>query len=158
MELGDSLANMLSVMSDDGGTVLRRIVGNTEPDLGMYMRAIATRHRIATDWSLFMTRYPLVLGPVSTLPPFPVGFDVEGQEQLDRFIRSIVLTEVCNLLGLPSVAVPIRVSSGLPQAVQVIGQRFHEDLCFDAAEVIERQAGPLTPIDPSGVRAEISTV
>jgi Asp-tRNA(Asn)/Glu-tRNA(Gln) amidotransferase A subunit family amidase len=38
--------------------------------------------------------------------------------------------------------------NGLPQGVQVIGPRFREDLCLDAAAVIEAGTGQLTPIDP----------
>ena len=95
-----------------------------------------------------MERTPLVLGPVSTLEPFEVGADLTGVEALRRFLRSIRLTETCNLLGLPSLAVPVRVTGGIPQAVQLIARRFHEDLCFDAAEVIEREQGVFTPIEP----------
>ena len=36
----------------------------------------------------------------------------------------------------------------LPQAVQVIGPRYREDLCLDAAAAIEDRLGILTPIDP----------
>jgi amidase len=31
--------------------------------------------------------------------------------------------------------------------VQVIGDRFREDLCLDAAAAIERRLGTITPID-----------
>jgi amidase len=53
-----------------------------------------------------------------------------------------------NALGLPAVAVPVGVGGGLPQAVQVIGPRYREDLCLDAAATIEDRVGILTPIDP----------
>jgi amidase len=32
--------------------------------------------------------------------------------------------------------------------VQVIGPRYREDLCLDAAAAIEERVGILTPIDP----------
>ena len=35
-----------------------------------------------------------------------------------------------------------------PVGVQVVGARYREDLALDAAEVIERAVGVLTPIDP----------
>jgi amidase len=35
------------------------------------------------------------------------------------------------------------------EAVQVIGTRYREDLCRDAAAVIEGQLGILTPIEPT---------
>ncbi|HSK98157.1 MAG TPA: hypothetical protein VK891_16140 [Euzebyales bacterium] len=53
-----------------------------------------------------------------------------------------------NALGLPAVAVPVGVGDGLPQVVQIIGPRYREDLCLDAAAAIEQQLGTITPIDP----------
>jgi amidase len=46
--------------------------------------------------------------------------------------------------------VPTGLWGGLPLGVQVIGERYREDLCLDAAEVIEAQRGLSTPIDPVG--------
>jgi amidase len=139
---------MREEISDDANTFLEALVGTIHSDLQTYIKAIATRHGIAQEWNLFLKRCPLVLGPVSTMQPFEVGYDISGPEQLKRFYQSIGLTEVCNLLGLPSVAVPIQVVDGLPQGVQLIGWRYHEDRCFDAAETIERQQGVFTPIEP----------
>jgi amidase len=51
-------------------------------------------------------------------------------------------------LGFPAVAVPCALSDGVPLGVQVIGGRYREDLCLDAAEVIEARHGLPTPIDP----------
>ncbi|MDP6346483.1 MAG: amidase [Alphaproteobacteria bacterium] len=148
MEIAIYLPAMRSLISEEARTVLDWIVADITPDLGTYMGAIARRHDIARDWNGFMQRYPLVLGPISTLEPFEVGHDLAGPEQLNRFIRSIRLTETCNLLGLPAVAVPVQLVDGLPQAAQLIGPRFHEDLCLDAAEIIEQRQGVLTPIEP----------
>ncbi len=53
-----------------------------------------------------------------------------------------------NALGLPAVALPVGTQGGLPQAVQVIGPRYREDLCLDAAAAVEDRLGVLTPIDP----------
>jgi len=155
MEIEDYLPGMREDISDDANTFLDALVGTINSDLQTYIKAIATRHGIAEEWNLFLKRYPLVLGPVSTLQPFEVGYDISGPEQLQRFYQSIGLTEVCNLLGLPSVAVPVQVVDGLPQGVQLIGWRYHEDLCFDAAEAIERQQGVLTPIEPRQTATKI---
>ena len=147
-EVRSYLPVMRTMISEDAATVLDSFVGDTVPDLHAYMKAIAKRHAIAREWSLFMQRYPLVLGPVSTQPAFEVGHDLTGPENALAFIRSIALTKICSLLGLPSVALPVGVSGGLPQGVQLIAARCHEDLCFDAAEALEARVGVFTPIDP----------
>jgi amidase len=58
------------------------------------------------------------------------------------------LAVTANLLGLPAAAVLTGEAGGLPQGVQVVGPRFGDELCLDAAEAIERALGTITPIDP----------
>jgi amidase len=58
------------------------------------------------------------------------------------------MTVVVNALGLPAVTVPVGISDGLPQVVQIIGPPFAELRCLAAAAVLETAVGPLTPIDP----------
>ena len=53
-----------------------------------------------------------------------------------------------NFLGLPAAAVGAGEADGVPRGVQVVGPRWREDLCLDAAEAIERALGTITPIDP----------
>jgi len=119
-----------------------------ESTLLSYSQGLAERNRIAREWSQFALQYPLILGPVSTIQPFPIGYDNAGKAQVQELLHAMRLVVSVNLLGLPSVAVPVGVADGLPQGVQIIGARYREDLCLDAAEAIERQVGVLTPIDP----------
>ncbi|MGE5597132.1 MAG: amidase [Hyphomicrobiales bacterium] len=118
-----------------------------ELDYGGYIMGWAQRQGIAKAWSQFQAQFPIILGPVSCGQPFEVGFDLEpgGPAALLKDLRLVV---TLNFLGLPAAVVPVGVANGLPQAVQVIGGRFREDLCLDAAEAIEARIGPLTPIDP----------
>ena len=139
--------DMVSTMSEPAGQYLRELVNGTEASLESYMSAIAERHRIARDWRIFMQDHPLILGPVSTMQPFKVGFDIAGPQNIEILEQSFTLTEAANLLGLPSVAVPVQFESGLPQGVQLIGRRWHEELCLDAAEFIQRSTGTFTPIE-----------
>jgi amidase len=62
--------------------------------------------------------------------------------------RGMRMALAVNALGLPAVALPVGIGDGLPQAVQVIGPRYREDLCLDAAAAIEDRLGIITPIDP----------
>jgi amidase len=121
------------------------------PDMGLdgYLKALAQRTKHLRDWMHFFERYSLVVGPVSTEPPFTVGFDVQSAERMREVLRAQRLLVAINLLGLPAVSVPTGLAGGVPLGVQVIGGRYREDLCLDAAEVIEAQHGLPTPIDPA---------
>ncbi|HEX3176549.1 MAG TPA: amidase [Methylomirabilota bacterium] len=136
-----------------GGTDINRCSDlslELAPDLDLdgYLRALAERSTHVRDWMVFMERYALVVGPVSTEPPFEVGFDVKDRETMAHVIRSQRLLVAVNLLGLPAASVPCGLLDGVPLGVQVIGGRYREDLCLDAAEVIEARHGLPTPIDP----------
>jgi amidase len=119
-----------------------------------YVQAFATRNEIARAWSLFQADWSLVLGPVSTLQPPLVGFDLTGPDEAGRLFEAQRLVVLVNLLSLPSVAFPVAVANGLPQGVQIVGPRYGEMLCLSAAQVVEDQLGTLTPINPRGVPAE----
>lgn len=103
----------------------------------------AARNSHLRDWALFMERYPLILAPVSQQPPFPQDEDLKGPERIARMLDEQAVLYSVNYLGLPSAAVPTGLHAGVPIGVQVIGQRFREDLCLDAAEVIEDAVGVL---------------
>ncbi|MGE0600471.1 MAG: amidase [Dehalococcoidia bacterium] len=117
-------------------------------DLAGYMMGFAQRSGIARAWTEFHERYPLVLGPVATIQPFPVGHDLAGSAQIAEILNGLRLVVLANLLGLPVAVVPVGVSNGLPQGVQLIADRYREDLCLAAAEEIEDRLGVVTPIDP----------
>jgi amidase len=144
------LAPAIDAHGDDG---LRRAFGFMaatagEVDLASFIGGLAERAAHLRAWSVFAAEHPLVLGPVSTDLPFPIGFDTRDQASTDEAMRAQRLLVAVNVLGLPAVAVPTGLAGDLPVGVQVIGPWLREDLCLDAAEVIEARAPVLTPLDP----------
>jgi len=113
-------------------------------DLDGYARALADRTRLLRAWSEFMEDYPLVLAPVSQVPPFPQLEDLQGTERVKQMLDEQSMLYGVNLLGLPSAAVPTGLHEGVPMGVQIIGPRLREDLCLDAAEAVERGTGILS--------------
>ncbi len=107
-----------------------------------------SRWRVASEWRKFMTDYPLVVGPTWTQPPFELGFDIADQESNLKVIEMVRFTLPANLMGLPAACVPTGVANGLPTGAQIIANLLREDLCLDAARVVEDSVGVLTPIDP----------
>jgi amidase len=112
-------------------------------DLDGHVRALARRTGLLRAWSIFMEDYPLVLAPVSQVPPFSQGEDLKGPERLGQMLDEQSMLYAVNFLGLPAAAVPTGLHDGVPIGVQVIGQRFREDLCLDAAQAIENAVGVL---------------
>ena len=112
------------------------------------MPAWIERQKVARAWTEFQLDYPLVLGPVSTQPPFEVGFDIRGPDEAAETMRRHRLLTVANLAGLPSVAVPTGVVDGVSQGVQLIGPYLGDELCLAAAMAIEQRLATFTPIDP----------
>jgi amidase len=118
-----------------------------QQDLGVYAQSLIARSSILRAWAEFQQRYPLIVAPICTDPPFTVGADLEA-DGIERILKAMRMVVALNLLGLPAVAVPVGEAEGLPQVVQIVGRRFREDSCLDAAEAIEQRRGRLTPIDP----------
>ena len=96
-----------------------------------------------TPRNVFMQDYPLVLAPVSQVPPFPPKEDLKGAERVRQMLDEQSMLYSVNFLGLPAAAVPTGVVDGVPIGVQIIGQRFREDICLDAAQAIETAASVL---------------
>lgn len=90
-----------------------------------------------------MEDVPLVLAPVSQVPPFPQREDLKGNARVKRMLDEQSMLYAVNLLGLPAAAVPTGLHDGVPIGVQIIGPRFREDLCLDAAQTIENAVGVL---------------
>jgi amidase len=110
-------------------------------------QSFMVRQALMRAWGEFQETHPLILAPISTDIPFEVGRDLTTGE-VSATVRAMRMAFAVNALGLPAVALPVGIGDGLPQAVQLIGPRYREDVCLDAAAAVEDQVGIITPIDP----------
>ncbi len=144
----ETRAMMESAIREHGSADINQVYDGyqrtVEPrDLEAHARGLAERTRFLRAWSMFMEDYPLVLAPVSQVPPFPQGEDLLGDERVRQMLDEQSMLYSVNLLGAPAAAVPTGLHEGVPIGVQIIGQRFREDLCLDAAQAIENRVGIL---------------
>jgi amidase len=116
------------------------------PGREAYALAFAGRHGLLRAWAEFFRSYDVVLAPIATMPAFPVGADLDPAGA-GVFVTALRMVVAVNYLGLPAAAVPLG-DSPAPQAVQLIGPRYREDLCLDAAQAVEDVLGVRAPIDP----------
>jgi amidase len=144
--MGDVMAQIMS--ADAMGFFRSFLALQGAPDFAASIQLQMRRHVVARAWSEFFADYPIILGPTWCQPQFAHGFDIAGPDSAAQTIELMRFVAPMNLLGLPVVCVPTGMPNGLPLGVQVIGNRFREDMCLDAAEAIEARLGHITPIDP----------
>lgn len=125
------------------------------PAVGLeeYLRQTGVRLGVQRVWAQFFEHCPLMLGPVSTQPvPEPVV--PRTPEERDAIFTPMRLPTASTYVGVPAVAVPTGLASGLPQGIQILAGMYREDLCLDAAQRIEERLGALTPLDPRRHRVD----
>jgi amidase len=103
-----------------------------------YARALGDLYALTAAWSELFDRHSLLLGPVSTADPWPVGHDLGGEDALRDEWWGFRLTVATACLGLPAVSVPVGFDErGLPVGVQLVGPRWAEGALLAAAAAIE---------------------
>jgi amidase len=136
-----------------GDEQLRRARASTmayasELDYDGYIKAFSRRATILREWMLFLERFPLLLMPVSSIRPVSLDYDQEGDAAVARMLTAHHPMLAISMLGLPGLAVPTGQVDGVPIGVQLVASRFQEEVCLEAAEVIEARCPTATPIDP----------
>jgi amidase len=141
---------LIETLGDPGiQTSFKHQFGKSAPlSMEEHLRAMARRSSLIRNWSMFMERYPLVLGPVSSEAPFLQGLDTASEHSSLAVLAAQGPQFLVPVLGLPALSAPTGFLNGLPLGVQLIGQRFREDLILDAAAVIEARDPCQAPIDP----------
>jgi amidase len=113
-------------------------------DLEGYMKAVAYRARILREWVAFLERFPVILAPVSVQPTPAFDADLKGDAAVRRiFWNDLRFLGAISVLGLPVAVTPAGLVDGHPVGVQLIGSRYREDVCLDAAAAIEARVGVL---------------
>lgn len=104
------------------------------------MKAISERSRHIRNWMMFL-EYPLLLTPTTVKPIPEVNVDLGGAARVkELFWNDLRFISSMNVLGLPAAVVPVGLHNGLPVGVQIVGSRYREDPCLDAAEAVENKA------------------
>ena len=111
-------------------------------------RVHTERSRLTRAWSRFFMDYPVVIGPNWGCPVWPVDEDLDAEAGIQLLESTVRFMTPGSALGMPCVALPMGVVDGLPTGIQIYADLWREDLCLDAAEIIERGVTMPSPIDP----------
>jgi amidase len=132
-----SIKRSVHNMADCGPTV----------SLAGYAQAIARRDEMRRKWNEFLSRYPILLMPVSCRPPQPWGADLGTVDEMRALVAAQCPLIAVAALGLPGISVPTSLSGGIPVGVQLVADRFRELRLLAAASVIERDVQMKSALD-----------
>jgi len=142
------LSLLTPVVSESGIGLLRGLLRKFDPATKTITEIFTERDRLAVAWSAFFQDYPVIIGPTWADLPFLHDADLDSESGVGTTLQRLQFITPGNLLGIPSVALPMGVVDGLPTGVQVYAERWREDLCLDVASLLESRVGRITPIDP----------
>jgi len=113
-------------------------------DAESYMKAVAYRSRLLRRWLAMLEDWPVILAPVSVQPTPAFDADLQGLAAVQALFRNdLRFNAAVSVLGLPVATTPVGFAAGAPIGVQLIGTRYREDVCLDAAAAIESRLGVL---------------
>ena len=111
------------------------------------LKTLGQRTHYARQWGLFMEKYPLILAPFLPQPFFAPNRDCEGLAGVSDVLGAALWSYSINFIGHPSGCLPAGLAEikgqPYPINVQLIAQRWREDLCVAALQDIEARLGHL---------------
>lgn len=128
--------------SDDARAVIGAYYDSVEilPE-NAYLQALAKRTFFAREMARLLEKTPLLLCPFLPRPFFAPGHDTIGEQGVRECMFDATWCTVMNFVGLPAGNMPTRVAKLggklSPVSVQLIGQRWREDLIVDAMTAVE---------------------
>lgn len=89
------------------------------------------------EWEAFLSRYPVLLCPVSGALPFAQQQDVQSEAAFSAIMEAQLPQRALPALGLPCLAVATGFAAEAPVGVQLVAARFREDILLHAGQDIE---------------------
>ncbi|MGY9072790.1 MAG: amidase [Acidimicrobiales bacterium] len=141
-------ATIDAAIKDHGSTTINDIFGwyyemSELLDRDGYIKAVGDRTRLLRNWNLFLAEYPLVITPFLMRPMYDWDYDSRGLAEVKDLFDSAVYSTGINYLGLPAGVIGMDLVEARPAAIQIVGQRYREDIICDALEAIEDRNGVL---------------
>lgn len=137
-------------LSDALSGHLLRLCRWAQPEAMSNLRLHSERSRLMRAWSAFFAEYPIVLGPNWGRAIWPVDADLDPTSGIPLLAETTRFITPGNVLGLPSLALPMGMGASLPTSVLIYADLWREDLCLAAAALIESARPALQPIEPVG--------
>ncbi len=102
-----------------------------------YKKAQQVRTLVMNEFNKAFEKYDVILTPTSPTVAFDIGSKLDNP--LEMYLSDICTVSV-NIAGLPGISIPVGVDKqGMPIGMQLIGNRFQEEMILNAAYTIEQK-------------------
>ena len=102
-----------------------------------YKKAQKVRTMVMNEFNKGFEKYDVILTPTSPTTAFGIG--EKSNNPLEMYLADICTVSV-NVAGLPAISIPCGVDSkGMPIGMQLIGNKFQEDIILNAAYAMEKE-------------------
>jgi amidase len=117
-----------------------------------WLMADGGRARLRAQWRELFGTFDAVICPVMPTPAYPHDhsepqeqrrIDIDGKDHV--YPDQLAWAGIATLPGLPSTAIPLGLSEGLPVGVQIVGPWLEDRTPLKLAELIEREFGGFVP-------------
>jgi len=152
--LGDGFAAFSAAVEREGDPGALYVVAALRDkanslDAGILSQALTRRASLVRQWSLFLQRHPVLLLPVSAELPFTEGRDLESPADFRSVWEAQLTQRALAVIGVPCLTVATGLVGSIPVGIQIVAERFREDLCLHAGEIIVAGGVAPSPVDPA---------
>jgi aspartyl-tRNA(Asn)/glutamyl-tRNA(Gln) amidotransferase subunit A len=99
-----------------------------------YKRAQSVRTKLIAEFDDAFERYDFLLGPTAPTPAFMLG--AKANDPLAMYLNDI-MTVAANLVGIPSISIPLGELKNLPYGMQIMAPQRHESGLLQFANSVE---------------------
>lgn len=122
-----------------GSELVDVILGADPVSTREYKQAEVIRTKVLDGIHELLSAYDVIITPTTSIVPFKHGeypTEINGREIDPR--RGWLLTQPCNFTGHPTASIPAGFPSGLPVGMQIIGERYSDDMVLRVSAAYER--------------------
>ncbi len=133
----------------DANFVSEQLLTICEPTtLNSLMSLMQARVGLLRQWQHFLQKYPVLICPPSAELPFRDQLDVESAESF-RYVVEAQMTQIgIPFIGVPAMTVTTGLLNNVPVGVQLVADKFREDVLFSAAREIETRSAEIKIAEP----------
>ncbi len=133
----------------DANFVSEQLMSIYEPTtLSSLMLIMQARVGLLRKWQQFFQQYPILICPPSAELPFKDQLDVESPESF-RHVLEAQMTQIgIPFIGVPAMTITTGSVNNVPIGVQLVADKFREDVLFAAGREIETRSATIEIAEP----------